>query len=157
MLRAAILLTLFFLSSCLPSGVFEKNYNFAHNNWKKDQKVRFDFTISDTSSNYLLYLYLRHTDAYPYSNIWLNVYTTMPGDQKPVVTRVEVPLADPSGKWYARGMNEIREHKMPLNNNGVVRFLKKGTYTIQLEQIMRNDPLPEVMSAGIMLEKQINK
>lgn len=129
--------------------------SFSHNKWSKKNKANFQFHIKDTSSNYLLYLYLRHTDAYPYSNIWLNVYTTIPEETKPVVTRIEVPLADAEGKWFARGMNEIREHKMPLNKNGVVRFTKAGNYTIELEQIMRNDPLPEVMSAGIIIEKQI--
>lgn len=150
----ALLLTGLFASSCLQSNVFEKNVALPGNRWKSDLKPAFSFHISDTSAHYLLYVTLRHTDAYHFSNIWLQVSTRMPGDTQTKPERVEIPLAQADGKWMGRGMNEIWQHQMSLSGvQGYHRFPRKGIYTIQLEQIMRVDPLPEIMSVGIRIEK----
>lgn len=156
MRRLSIVLFIVSLSACIPSGVFEKTNAFSNNRWYRKDKPGFKFYISDTVSSYKAYLYLRHTDAYPFSNIWVNLYTQVPEGRQPVSSKLELPLADEEGKWYARGMNEIREHKIPLNKNGAVHFSKTGYYEISVEQIMRLDPLPEVMSVGIILEKSTN-
>jgi hypothetical protein len=43
---------------------------------------------------------------------------------------------------------------MPLTSNDKgLHFSRKGMYQIQLEQIMRSNPLPEMMSVGIRIEK----
>ncbi len=145
--------TMLFLSSCMVSNTFEKNVGIPNNKWKSNYKPVFEFEISDTTSNYLLFLTIRHTDAYPFSNIWLNVKTTLPLQTTPADMKTEVPLAQADGKWLGRGMNEIWEHKMPLNSNGTVHFSQRGKYKVELQQIMRENPLPEVMSVGIRLEK----
>ncbi len=142
------------IQSCMHSNVFEKNIAIPSNTWKADFKPVYVFDITDTNATYMMDLTMRHTDAYPFSNIWLNVKTTQPGEQQPTSVKVEIPLAQADGKWLGRGMNEIWEHRMPLTRNGqAIRFPKKGTYKIQLEQIMRVNPLPEVMSVGVRLEK----
>ena len=142
------------LSGCVSSDVFEKNIALPSNRWKSDFKPSFNFNISDTSAQYLLFVTLRHTDAYGFSNIWLQVTTRMPGESAIKPERVEIPLAQADGKWLGRGMNEIWQHQMSISGaQGYHRFPKKGVYTIQLEQIMRVDPLPEIMSVGIRIEK----
>ena len=71
---------------------------------------------------------------------------------------MEVPLAEQSGKWLGNGMGEIWEQLMPvnyqMNEGGISKFLKKkGKYEIKLEQNMRLNPLPEVLQAGLRIEK----
>ena len=142
------------LNSCIHSNVYEKNSAIPSNKWNNQFRPGFIFNISDTTVSYKMSLTMRHTDAYPYSNIWLNVRTTFPGEKESKLVKVEVPLAQADGQWMGRGMNEIWEHQMPLTRDGnAIRFSKKGEYKIELEQIMRVDPLPEVMSVGIRLEK----
>lgn len=51
-------------------------------------------------------------------------------------------------------MDDIIEHRMLLTDKGPVK-LKKGNYTIILQQAMREDPLPEIISAGVRAEKVI--
>lgn len=140
-------------SSCIPANEFEKNVAIPNNKWNQKFKPNYEFEITDTTSNYALFLTMRHTDAYQFANIWLNIQTKMPEEKNFTSMRTEVPLAQENGKWLGRGMNEIYDHKMSLTGNGAVHFSKKGKYTIQLEQIMRVNPLTEVMSVGIRLEK----
>ncbi len=100
---------------------------------------------------------IRHTEAYPYSNIWLWVYTKKPGDSTFKKTRVEIPLADAAGKWLGRGMGEIWEQRMPITDEGDKSILrKKGVWEIKLEQNMRVNPLPEVLQVGVRIEKNTN-
>lgn len=156
MLKSTLYLSLILLSfsGCIHSNVYEKNVAMPYNRWKSDNKPTFAFYISDTGSTYQLYLTMRHTDAYPYSNLWLNVHSNLPGDAEDSVVKIEIPLAQADGKWLGRGMNEIWEHRMPLSRSGkALKFRHSGRYHVELQQIMRTDPLPEVMSVGIRLEK----
>ena len=145
------------LNACIPSNTFEKNISMPKNKWSRDFVPHLEFDINDTACYYNMYLTMRHTDNYPYSNIWLNIKTLAPGELKFVQTRTEIPLAQADGKWLGRGMNEIFEitdHQMPLQRNGMLKFNRVGRYVVELQQIMRIDPLPEVMSVGIRLEKK---
>lgn len=146
---------LIMLEGCIKSNIYEKNYSMPSQKWAHKIKPSFDFNISDTSANYLVYFTIRHTDAYPYSNVWLNVHTTLPESSQTQTLRTEVPLAQEDGKWMGRTFNEICTQQLLLTKDGAVHFDKPGKYTIKLEQIMRQDPLPEIISVGLRLEKVI--
>jgi gliding motility-associated lipoprotein GldH len=141
------------LSSCVKGNEFEKNVSIPSHQWNFANKPKFEFYISDTNAKYNMYFLMRHTDSYPYANIWLNIKTKQPNEVSFNQTRVEIPLAQTDGKWLGRGIGEIWEHKLSLSNNGYIHYSKAGKYEIVLEQIMRTNPLPEVMSVGIHLEK----
>src|SRR5690606_9471133 len=109
---------------------------------------------TDTTVLYNMYFLIRHTEAYPYSNIWVWIYTKAPGDSTFRKTRIEIPLAEPSGRWLGRGMGEIWEQRMPITHEGDSTILhKKGTWEIKLEQNMRINPLPEILQVGLRVEK----
>lgn len=146
------------LSACLHNDVFEKNNAFPKRQWSFKEPMKYVFNITDTTSNYMVYATLRHTDAYSFSNIWLNVETCLPGEAKPLSSNVELTLSQSDGKWLGRGMQDIREHQIPLTPQGSpVHFSKTGSYTMVLKHLMRQDPLREIMSIGIRLEKIKNK
>lgn len=141
-----------FLVSCKQIDVFEKNTVIPKYEWKSDFKVSGSFTISDTISAYSIYLVLRHTDAYKYNNIWLNIGLQPPGDslQK---QKVDIKLGDDANGWEGTGMNDIWEVRKLLNGEPR-RFKKPGYYYFEITQIMRDNPLPEMMSAGLRIEKK---
>lgn len=146
--------TLIFTTACMYNQVFEKNHTFAKRQWTSKEVPSYTFNITDTLSNYMVYATLRHTDAYPFSNLWLQVETVLPGETKAIESKVELTLSQQDGKWLGRGMQDIREHQIPLTPQGSpVHFSKSGTYTMRLKQLMRQDPLPEMMSVGVRLEK----
>lgn len=143
------------LGSCMESPYYQKEYAIPHNEWSSNYKPSFKFEVTDTNALYNLYFLVRHTEAYPYSNIWLMVSTKQPGDTTFEQTRLEIPLAEHTGKWLGRGMGEIWEQRMPISHDGdTVMLRKKGIWEIQLEQNMRMDPLPEVLQVGLRVEKK---
>lgn len=132
--------------------VFEKNIQIPGHEWKWDYKPEIKFDITDTTTAYNIFITLRHTEAYEYRNIWLFVYSKQPGDTVFQKERIELTLQNTEGKWLsASGMDDIWEHRVLLFQN--LKFKKSGSYSIQLEQNMRDNPLKHVMNAGVRIEK----
>ena len=145
---------LFAISGCLTSPYYQQSVTVPSYAWAYNFQPSFRFEVTDTNSYYNLYFLIRHTEAYPYANIWLNIYTKEPGEKFFQQSRIEIPLAETGGKWLGRGMNEIWEQRMPITRNDApMIFKKKGSYEIKLEQNMRINPLPEVLQVGLRVEK----
>ncbi|MGX5818077.1 gliding motility lipoprotein GldH [Chitinophaga lutea] len=149
--------------ACKPPRMdtFEKNRNIAHSQWNVADTLPFEVQLSpeDTGYYYNLYVNVRHTDAYPYSNLWIIIHTAGPGDSTTVARRVELPLADSYGKWMGSGVNgrvasgtdDIYEHRIPIQQNAILP--RAGAYRFVFEQNMRQNPLPEILSMGLRIEK----
>lgn len=139
------------LQACNTIGVFEKTEAFANHAWPASAKLNFTFNIEDTTAFYNVYVVLRHTDAYKYNNIWLNITSVSPGDtaisrQQPFV------LANNNG-WLGAAMDDVIEQRMSITGRPV-KF-RKGVYTVTLQQVMRDDPLQQILNAGIRVEKVV--
>lgn len=142
-------------AGCIKSPYYQKEYAIPQNAWQYQFKPSFKFEITDTNAVYNLFFHIRHTEAYPYSNIWVWIYTKQPGDSTFAKSRIEIPLAEPSGKWMGRGTGEIWEQRMALTpGDKAMIFNKTGMYEIRIEQNMRVNPLPEILQVGLRIEKQ---
>ncbi len=139
----------FFITSCTQLEAFEKNSSIPKYQWQSNFEATGSFTITDTTMPYKTFIVLRHTDAYRYNNIWLNVGIAEPGDTM-VYRKADIPLGTDAAGWIGTGMNDIWEIRQLLM---VKKFNKTGTYKFAISQIMRDDPLPAVMSAGLRIEK----
>ena len=139
------------LNACTQLDVFEKNISIPKNNWDQQLQPKFEFAIKDTSAAYKLFLVLRHTDAYRYNNIWLKVGTQAPGDTVRN-QKFDVQLGTDAKGWYGTGMDDIWEYRSQLTN-GPVKFIKAGNYRFSVSQLMRENPLPNILSVGIRVEK----
>lgn len=151
----SILLFLLLFSACnRPAPQFQENFALPGGTWPSSFQPTFQFDIEDTAAAYQLQLVLRHTDVYPFSNIWISLESKAPGDTAWGKVRVEVPLAAVSGQWLGRGMGAIYEQRAPITSlDRPAFFPKQGRYQIRLSQDMRRDPLPEVLSVGLRIEQ----
>jgi gliding motility-associated lipoprotein GldH len=144
----------FCISSCRPAPQYQEHYNIPNGQWASAFQPQFKFRVTDTAAAYQLFLLIRHTEAYPFSNIWINLDSKGPADSTFKKLRVEVPLAATNGQWLGRGMGEIWEQRVAINSLQMPAFFPhKGLYTIRMAQDMRRDPLPEVLTIGLRLEK----
>jgi gliding motility-associated lipoprotein GldH len=148
-----ILLAAFALSaaSCGTVDVFEKNVAIPKHQWEASFRPEIDFEISDTTALYNIYVVVRHTDAYRYNNLWMNVYTQVPGDSVKS-QRLDLKLATDDKGWLGTGMDDIFEHRIQITRDPLP-LTRKGVYKFRLENIMREEPLQHVMNVGIRVEK----
>ncbi len=140
-----------FVSSCNQADIFEKNTAIPNYEWQQRFTAKGDFVITDTTSAYSIYLVLRHTDAYKYNNIWLNIGLQPPGDSM-YIQKVNLSLGDDANGWEGSGMNDIWELRKLLNGEPR-RFKQAGKYQFTISHIMRDNPLLHVMSVGLRVEK----
>ncbi len=140
------------LQACNSLGLFEKTVAFPSRAWSSSNIPSFQFTITDTTALYYIFAVMRHTDAYHFNNIWLNVRTISPGNTSGI-QQVNLKLGDNAKGWLGSAMDDIIEHRILLTKYPVK--LKQGNYTFMLQHIMREDPLKNVLNAGIRVEKAV--
>lgn len=148
-----LIFTFCLFSGCMPAPYYHKVEAIPQNAWSYNFKPSFTFDVTDSTSTYQPFFIIRHSQAYPYCNLWVWLTIKMPGDSTGIKQRINIQLAESSGKWKGRGMGEIYEEHVALDLGDSVRIGKPGTYTILLEQNMRINPLPEIMNVGIRVEK----
>lgn len=141
-----------FINSCTQIEIFEKNTTIPEYKWQQNFTATGDFIITDTISAYNIYLVLRHTDAYQYNNIWLNVGLKPPGDSMHI-QKINLVLGDDANGWEGTGMNDIWDLRKLLNGEPR-RFKQPGKYSFSISQIMRDNPLLHIMSVGLRIEKK---
>ena len=94
---------------------------------------------------------MRHTDAYHFNNIYIRATVKEPGDPKGRTGDYDLQLATNDKGWIGTAMDDIYDARLLIQPK--TRFRKSGTYHIILEQLMREDPLQNVLSAGLRVER----
>lgn len=151
----AALSLLLSITSCSTNDMYEKTVTLSHHEWNNVYKPSFTFNIKDTAAAYDIFFIIRHTDRYNYNNIYINLITKQPGADSTQKARYDLTLATDAEGWRGTGMDDIYEHRIRLTPaNLEFHFRKAGTYTFQLEQIMRENPLKNVLNVGLRVEKK---
>lgn len=144
-------LILFGFAACKDSKtITDTNKEMAGRNWAYKKKVSFPVKIEDEHLAYHVFINLRHTADYKYSNIFLLIHIISPEGKK-TTERREFKLAYPDGEWRGSGAGNMYTYQLVLREN--YHFPKKGVYTFEFEQNMRDNPLREVSDVGLRVEK----
>ena len=155
------------LASCQDQSlIVDTNIELDKHNWSYTEKVRIPLSIESADIPFNLYLNLRHTSDYKYSNIFLLIHITGP-DGKKITERREFKLAQPDGEWLGSGSGNLYSYQIIFKEDYkfsrwitikgsrivVTKFPLKGKYMIELEQNMRDNPLDHITDAGIRVER----
>ncbi len=151
--------TIFFVSlfgsfqACDDNIVLKENYDFETKSWAIKNVPSFDFEIIDTNVRYNIYYNLRNNLSYPFYNLYLKCFL-MDSSGKEVSKKLdELILINPkTGNPYGDGIGDIYSHKIIAFKN--YHFPKSGKYKIKLKQYMRQNPLQDILSVGITIEKK---
>jgi gliding motility-associated lipoprotein GldH len=99
---------------------------------------------------YNMFFVIRHHNAYHYKNIWLQVISQAAGDSIQKQT-ININLADDMNGWLGSGMDDIYDHRVLMNTQPLK--LPKGSFKVSIQQIMREDPLQNILTTGVRVEK----
>ncbi|KAA8477979.1 gliding motility lipoprotein GldH [Arcticibacter tournemirensis] len=146
---SCFLLLLVTIQGCSDVALIDTNQEIRSRNWSYPQKVRIPVEIKDPDRLYNVYMNLRHTADYKYSNIFVLIHQAGPG-MKNLTERREFKLAYPDGEWLGSGSGNFYSYQLPFREN--YKFPAKGTYTFEFEQNMRDNPLREVSDVGLRVE-----
>ncbi len=139
------------LTSCDSSRVYEDYEEMEEAFWHMDSVKRFSFEIEDTQTAYNLLATFRNSSRYPFYNIYFQYSLTDSLDSVVVKQLKEADLFDPkTGQPKGSGLGDMFDHSVPILEN--YKFSKPGTYSLNLQQQMRLDSLPFILSVGARVE-----
>ncbi len=145
------------IQACQSDMIYNKYVSIEKNEWGKELVLEFEIPVQDTVNSYNLFINLRNTKDYGFSNLFLITQMTFP-DQSKVIDTLEYEMTDAAGHFLGSGFSDIKENKLFYKNN--VRFQEPGNYLFQVKQAMRNrnkiegiNPLLGVSDVGISMEK----
>ena len=145
------------VSSCDANRVFDDYVAIPNSTWKKDNAIKFSFSIQDTTSKRNLFINLRNNNNYEFSNLFLITQLDFPNQQK-IIDTLEYDMADATGKFLGAGFSEIKENKLFYKEN--ITFPIQGEYTIKVLQAMRKsnevdgiNSLNGITDVGFRIEK----
>lgn len=154
MIKQVLIILLFLISgltACDSNRIYEENIDLENKTWIADSSVSFQFQIKNPENKYNLYYNLRNTISYPFQNIYVNYTLEDTLGNKIAGELINKDLFHPkTGKPYGDGLGDIFDHQFPLLED--YQFEKAGAYRITLEQFMRRDSLPEILSVGVRVE-----
>jgi gliding motility-associated lipoprotein GldH len=152
-MKKYVWLLLLLLTACDKNRVFEDYKNIPDHRWAIADTVKFEFEIGDSTQNYTLYYNVRNAVSYPNYNLFVK-HTLTDTQGKVISARLqELMLMDATtGQPLGKGLGDIFDHQiisLPRQ-----RFPHTGKYTFTIQQYMRQDPLPDIMSMGLRVEKE---
>ena len=128
--------------------LFRENTSVDNEVWNVKTQIPFRFTVSDTTQIYKIGFNIRYTYSYPQQNLYVFLHTVFPNGMRTHDT-LSVDLFSIEGKAFGKGRGALElQHYFAR-----VRFPMAGEYIMNLEQAMRMDSLPGVMSMGLYISK----
>ena len=133
---------------------YEKFTEIQDRVWSYNQPKSFIVNI-DKPGSYRLFLQLRYTQEYTYSNIWVGLSENKP-EGKTETVRFNIPLFDAQGKPYGSFAGKFFDRNYPDADIDArllpLDFIKAGQYTLTLQHNMRPDRLDGISEVGIRLK-----
>jgi len=139
------------IAGCDKQRVFEGKKDFIDRFWVFNNPAEFEFEINEPDKSYNLFLNIRNTAKYQYQNIYLQYY-----------------LEDSTGRLLSKELKNIQLFNsitgVPLGNGlgdlfdiekvflEDYSFENSGKYRLRVDQFMRQDSLPEILSVGLRVE-----
>ena len=146
------------LSACDPRRVYEENVDLKSPSgdayvWDVQQRPTFTFTITDTAARYNVFFDVRNAAGYGFYNLYLKHTLTGPTGRPagPPLLHQMLLMNPKTGEPLGAGAGDIFDHQflaLPRQH-----FPRPGPYQLTLEQYMRQNQLPGIMSVGIRVER----
>lgn len=132
-------------TSCKNDIVYSQFASIPSEKWHVDSVVNFDYPIADTNVHYQTLVYVRHTERYPYQNMWLFIDNDQHRDT------IEFYLADDRGQWLGDKHHGFIEMPVLLEENQ--HFADTGTHHIAIQHAMRDSLLRGITDIGVEVVK----
>ena len=129
------------LTACRQDIVFSQFVSIPSEEWHVDSVAQFNYQIPDKKVGYQVLVYVRHTERYPYQNMWLFV------DNAGQTDTIEFYLADDRGRWLGDRHHGMIE--MPVLMEDAKLFPDTGVYRLSVRQGMRDTLLRGITDVGL--------
>lgn len=135
------------LGACAPGqNDFCEFRQLPEKGWAYGDTLCFTPLFADSTLSAMPVIALRHNNAYPYSNLWLELTRTGADSTSVICDTVNVRLADIYGRWEGHGFGASYQFTDTLSTVAPV----SNRQTITVRHIMRVDTLHDIEQIGIL-------
>jgi gliding motility-associated lipoprotein GldH len=133
------------LGACVPGhNDYSEFTNISADGWPYNQPLTFIPVVADSVCTGTMTITIRHGNAYPYRNIWLEICHQ--GESGAIAhDTINMELADIYGRWHGSGLGTDFQYTDTLGHS----FRLYRDSHIRIRHIMRNDTLPSIEQVGI--------
>ena len=155
-----LLLLVITMVSCDNNRVYD-SYHTVNNGWNIQEPIQFEVSDVDSIVPHNVFITLRNTNEYKYSNLFLIARMDTPNG-KQLIDTLEYTMATPEGEWLGTGFNDVKENKLWYKEG--VRFRESGTYNFSIEHAVRkngnitgDERLEGITEVGLRIERPQNQ
>ena len=134
------------LTGCTDHALLDENQPIKNSTWSNKQVREFTATVKDADIPYHVYLNIRNSMEYSFSNLSVLLRQISP-DKTTKTYRVKVVMADKEGLWIGKGAGNLYAQQVRFLKNH--HFPDTGVYTFRIEHNMRLDPLMGITDIGL--------
>ncbi len=143
-----VFLVLIICTGCRDDFFYSKTYEVEDYKWNVNEPMEFTFDIKDTSQVYMWFIDIRHTADFEFSNFYVFPKRIAPNG-KTYADTLNIPLADPSGVWYGKGLGDLLDNRILWKKD--VKFPQEGKYLFRIEQGSREPELEGIVNVGFSM------
>ncbi len=152
--KTSILLFVLLTISCGKRPIVQELRTNIDDLWWQDSVLSVDISISDTSALYRVSFQIRHTEDYPYSNLYL-FRDVLSETQTEYQDTIEITLNTSEGAWVGNGVGALKTINLPYHKNGV-KFPRPGDYRFRFYHGMREEPLRGIRNLALIISSEKN-
>lgn len=137
--------------ACEPINRFEASEPVDSKGWNRIDTFEYNFMPADTAVYFKESILVRHTNDYPYRNMWLGKLVF---ENDTLIQRDSIQIQLSSNQeqdWLGNCINDICEIDATISLNNK---LNHSNYTVKLIQINRDNPLNQILSIGYRIQPQ---
>ncbi len=142
-----IVLLIFF--SCTNNEVYNNSQNLKDSLWNYKDTLVFNFKVPDINKTYNVFIQLKNTDNYKYSNLFIFSKINGPKNET-IIDTIDCIICNPKGEWYGKNESDSWYNKLMFRKR--IRFPETGNYKFSFVQAMRDDNLKNITNFGLIIE-----
>lgn len=131
--------------SCSTNTVYHRYLPTDDKGWSREDTLSFVLPDSMKTGMYHTEIGIRHTEAYPYKDIWLSIL--LPQSDK--ADTIHIYLANDRGNWNSNG--STGGYFQYSVNATEFSYSPSQNYTIKISHIMNDNPLQGISDIGLKI------
>lgn len=142
---------LIIVSGCDQGRVFEGKKDFDDKYWVFNNPAEFEFEIEDEDKSYNILFNIRNTSKFQFQNIYIQYYLEDSVGRLLSRELKNIQLFNKiTGVPLGKGLGDILDIEKAVLED--YKFENPGLYRLRIDQFMRRDSLPEILSVGLRVE-----
>ena len=152
--KSISIISLIMILSCNNQQIVINEFkNLNNSDWSYLDTLNFDVSIGDTLNNFDIFLQLRTSTDYKWSNMYVYSEIDFPNGKSRVDT-FQLFITDKKGHWNGEKSGLLVNFQYSLYKK--IKFPMKGKYLFKFNQAMRDTILENINSLGLKITKSQN-